>query len=110
MTQFTLSTHVLDLDSGQPAEGLLVALATAEGDLIGQVATDADGRIKEWPDVSQLEGGTYSLVFEVSVWYAEREQACFYPEVRVEFIADEARHYHVPLLLNRFGYSTYRGS
>lgn len=110
MTQFTLSTHVLDLDSGMPATGLVVALANADGDLIGQVSTDEDGRISTWPGVSALPGGTYSLVFEVSVWYATQEISCFYPEVRVEFIADEARHYHVPLLLNRYGYSTYRGS
>jgi 5-hydroxyisourate hydrolase len=115
MHNATLSSHVLDLDAGAPAVALQVSLyaldtqdALDSGDqLLASKNTNSDGRASDWPELAM---GTYALVFAVGAWYKSRAAACFYPQVRVEFIVDAARHYHVPLLLNRHGYSTYRGS
>lgn len=110
MSGISLSTHVLDLDEGMPAVKLTVSLADADGKLLARAGTDADGRVGAWPGVESLTPGTYVLIFEVGPWYAARGTRCFFPEIRILFEADTERHYHVPLLLNRYGYSTYRGS
>lgn len=110
MSKISLSTHVLDLDAGAPAANLSVCLADADGRLLARAGTDADGRISEWPGVATLATGDYELTFEVGQWYGARGQRSFYPRVRIAFSADSARHYHVPLLLNRHGFTTYRGS
>jgi 5-hydroxyisourate hydrolase len=113
MTQATLSSHVLDLDAGAPAAGLKVTLLHGD-DAARELAcatTDADGRIPDWPGIAGLPVGRYALVFETCDWYAARGVECFYPRIRVEFqITGSQPHYHVPLLLNRHGYTTYRGS
>lgn len=106
----SLSTHVLNLADGQPAAGLTVTLSVADGATIGSAVTDEDGRISAWPGADDLATGLYQLQFDTAPWFASRGETSFYPRVRIEFDADTARHYHVPLLLNRFGYSTYRGS
>jgi 5-hydroxyisourate hydrolase len=104
----SLSTHVLDATRGEPAAGLRVRLYRG-GDLIADVATDADGRIRD--AFPPLEAGTHRLVFETGAYFAGREVACFYPRVEVCFaVEDPGRHHHVPLLLSPFAYSTYRGS
>jgi 5-hydroxyisourate hydrolase len=111
----TISTHVLDTAHGRPAAGVPVTLevATADGwDRVGQASTDADGRA---PGLlsgdSAVHPGVHRLVFDTGAWFAERGVAAFYPRVIVTFeIADATDHYHVPLLLSPFGYSTYRGS
>jgi hydroxyisourate hydrolase len=110
MTRVTLSIHVLDLDAGAPASALRVVLASASGERLAEAETDDNGRITQWPGLDGLDEGRYSLTFDVGGWYAGRGQQCFYPRVCIEFVADAPRHYHVPLLLNRHGYSTYRGS
>jgi len=119
MISATLSSHVLDLARGRPAAGLaaeLWSIATASaGDGAAQrlaaARTDDDGRIGRWDPEVTLDSGVYELLFFTGEWFAGRGEHCFYPEVRVRFeIDDAASHYHVPLLLNRFGYSTYRGS
>ncbi|MEM1231891.1 MAG: hydroxyisourate hydrolase [Pseudomonadota bacterium] len=108
--EFSLSTHVLELDSGLPAAELQVQLFGPGGaQPLAAASTDDDGRIKDW-GTAALPCGTYVLEFAVAAWYRARGEEGFYPRVRVEFDAAEARHYHVPLLMNRFGYSTYRGS
>ena len=106
-----ITTHVLDVSAGRPAAGLRVRLehvapgATAE---IARAVTDAAGRVTTLgPDV--IEPGTYRLVFDTGSYLGVEEP--FFPEVAVTFAAADAReHYHVPLLLSPFGYSTYRGS
>jgi len=108
----TLSTHILNLDVGSRVEGMQVELRAAHPDgtasgALATAATDADGRIADWP---ALEPGCYELSFAVGDWFSARDQTCFYPRIRIEFNIDEQRHYHVPLLLNRFGFSSYRGS
>jgi len=105
-----ITTHVLDTTKGVPAKGLAVLLELRDKDrwfLLGQGVTDADGRVMTLlPPEHELRIGTYRLTFAVGAW-----QEGFYPEVAVTFsVKDPERTYHVPLLLNPFGYSTYRGS
>lgn len=106
----TLSTHVLDTSLGKPAAGITVVLETVEGQAIGDGITDGDGRVGTiGPE--RLEAGDYRLRFASGGYFAARGEVGFYPEVVVVFtIADADQHYHVPVLLNPFGYSTYRGS
>ena len=101
----TLSTHVLDTAHGRPARGIPVQLQDDAGSVLAEGVTDDDGRVASLG--AELPGGTYTLRFQVSVHQPDG----FYPEVAVTFaVADDERHYHVPLLLSPFGYSTYRGS
>lgn len=113
-----LTTHVLDTATGRPASGLAVELFRLDGDRrtsIATAVTNADGRC----DAPLLAGedfatGTYELVFSAGV-YLDRSglalpEPKFLDEVVIRFGMAEARHYHVPLLLSPFGYSTYRGS
>jgi 5-hydroxyisourate hydrolase len=106
----TLSTHVLDTSLGTPAAGITVVLETVEGQAIGDGITDGDGRVGSiGPE--RLDEGDYRLRFASGAYFAGRGVDAFYPEVVVVFtIADADQHYHVPVLLNPFGYSTYRGS
>jgi 5-hydroxyisourate hydrolase len=108
----TVSTHVLDASAGQPAAGVAVSLSSAgpSGSWVpvepGQ--TDGDGRYRFW---AVTEPGMYRLVFGTGAYFAARGVAAFYPEVTITFtVADPGTHYHVPLLLSPFAYSTYRGS
>ncbi len=110
----SVSTHVLDIHRGRPAEGVSVALDRRDGDgwsRIKQAATDADGRVKELVPEGQLAQGTYRITFDTGAYFAAQEIEGFYPEASIVFIIrDPAAHYHVPLLLSAHGYSTYRGS
>ncbi len=105
-----ISTHVLDTARGTPAAGISAVLEVKAGEAwreVGRSATDADGRIRSFVPVGQtLTAGTYRLRFETAAY-----QTGFYPEVVITFaVTNAAQHYHVPLLLSPFGYSTYRGS
>jgi 5-hydroxyisourate hydrolase len=112
----TVTTHVLDLVSGRPAAGMAVALeardATGAWKRLGEGATDQDGRLAGLaPPGAGLEAGVHRLLFDTGAWFAARGVAGFYPEVSVAFeVSDPTGHYHVPLLLSPYGYSTYRGS
>lgn len=106
----SISTHVLDTASGTPAAGVAVVLEAQAGAgwrEIGRTVTDGDGRIRSFVASGEvLPAGCYRLRFDTGSY-----QKGFYPEVVITFTADEAgQHYHVPLLLSPFGYSTYRGS
>jgi 5-hydroxyisourate hydrolase len=109
----TLSTHVLDAASGQPAAGVRVALDRRDGDgwrALGEGVTDADGRVDDLAP-GGLGAGVHRLVFATGEYFAATGQTGFYPEVPVIFeVTDTGRHYHVPLLLSPFAFSTYRGS
>lgn len=102
----TLSTHVLDTATGEPARGMRVHLARSgdtRWEVVDEFDTDADGRISTF---GELPGGIYRLGFETGEW-----GNVFLPFVHVVFTVDPERdHYHVPLLLSPFGYTTYRGS
>ena len=109
-----LSTHVLDVATGAPAEGIAVTLYRVDGgrQRIATAKTDADGRIAA-PFGGSLEAGTYEIVFAVGSYFAVRKQlgGAFYDEIPVRFRIESATaKYHVPLLLAPWGYSTYRGS
>lgn len=103
-----LTTHVLDGAAGAPASGVEVTLLDADGVAVASGRTDADGRLALGPD--ELSAGTYALVFATGPYFAARDTETFYPSVTVSFTVTDARHYHVPLLLSPFAYSTYRGT
>jgi len=111
----TISTHVLDLELGVPAAGLPVALFRLETDgrpeLIAELETDADGRIRSLL-LEELVVGEYQLVFDLAAYAATLDRdADFFENLAVGIRVDDAdRSYHVPLLLSPFGLSTYRGS
>jgi 5-hydroxyisourate hydrolase len=110
----TLSTHVLDTTTGLPAAGVVVRLERAEsalglGDVLARDTTDANGRVATLAK-PPLEPGIYRLVFEVESYFGSRGIESFYPEIMIRFRIETERHYHVPLLLAPFGYTTYRGS
>jgi 5-hydroxyisourate hydrolase len=105
-----VTTHVLDNALGVPAAGIAVALCGPTGDVIATGVTDADGRVTDLgPD--RLPEGDYRLEFHVGQYFAAAGRQTFFPRVTIEFVlAVESAHYHVPLLLSPFAYSTYRGS
>jgi 5-hydroxyisourate hydrolase len=99
----SLSTHVLDTARGEPAAGVGIRLER-DGVTVREAVTDADGRVREF---GPIEPGRYRLVFDTAAYLGTD---AFFPSVTVEFAVADDRHYHVPLLLSPFGYSTYRGS
>ena len=120
----TVTTHVLDAALGRPAAGIPVRLEQLEppgrpdqadpdgprADLVAAANTDADGRVSDL-SVGELPRGTYRLVFDTGTYFARTGRETFYPQVVVVFrLDDPGQHYHVPLLLSPFAYSTYRGS
>ncbi|MFE4582813.1 hydroxyisourate hydrolase [Streptomyces chartreusis] len=126
-TTASVSTHILDTSVGRPAGGVAVRLAArsgrdAEWQALGGSATDADGRCKDLPALP--EGTTHvRLDFAVEPYFEKKQAdaqqdapanrdsgAVFFPEVAITFAVKPGEHYHVPLLLNPFGYSVYRGS
>ena len=105
----TLSTHVLNLGTGMPQRGLAVSLLNEDGDFMAKGITDTSGRISEWKDIIGLLPGTYRLRFLVGNEASVANH--FYHSIEVEIrLSGEQPHYHLPLLLNEFGYTTYRGS
>lgn len=113
MSQIT--SHVLDTSIGKPAEGIAIALFALAGSSATQLAsaqTDSDGRVSSLlgSDVV-LDAGHYKLRFELDAYFTKHATNAFYPYAEIVFeVAGGGQHYHVPLLLNPFVYSTYRGS
>ena len=111
-----ITTHVLDLASGSPARGVAVKLELMTGDrgwiALAEKTTDADGRVKDLLAAgAKLDPGRYRLTFATGAYFAARGLEHFHPEAAITFeVKDGAQHYHVPLLVSPFGYSTYRGS
>jgi 5-hydroxyisourate hydrolase len=124
-----ITTHVLDTALGRPAAGVPVRLERADGHeqpdphnawgaeeaalvagALGEGTTDADGRVRELGP-ERITAGRYRLVFDTASYFQRTGQRGFFPEVVLTFhVEDPAQHYHVPLLLSPFAYSTYRGS
>src|SRR5690242_8695275 len=109
-----LTTHILDTSKGTPAVGVHVVLCQQQKRTWTEIAkgtTNEDGRI---PDLLKksvvLELGTYKLRFETQSYFSRQAIQTFYPFVEITFQVTTKEHYHVPLLLNPYGYSTYRGS
>lgn len=110
-----ITTHVLDTSLGQPAEGVVVTLARLGDDDaaidLRHGVTDGDGRITTLLGPGPVEPGVYRLTFETTAYFASTRRESFYPRVEIAFhVVEGSEHYHVPLLLSPFGYSTYRGS
>ncbi len=109
----TLSTHVLDATTGRPAAGVQVRLERDTDSRwmpAGQGLTGPDGRLRLAGD-GEFEPGVYRITFASGAYFAARGSASFYPEVTITFeMTAPDEHYHVPLLLSPFAYSTYRGS
>jgi 5-hydroxyisourate hydrolase len=111
-----ITTHILDTARGTPARGVVAVLEVPDGahgwSELGRGTTGDDGRIAAFnPPVAALKPGVYRLRFATGDYFAASRVPSFYPEVHVIVrIDDPAQHYHVPLLLSPFGYSTYRGS
>lgn len=108
-----ITTHVLDTSRGCPAAGVPVVLDVAvdsDWRTVGRGTTDADGRANDLLS-SAPQDGRYRLTFDTGAYFRAVGEAGFYPEVSVTFTVGRGEaHYHVPLLLSPFGYSTYRGS
>ncbi|MGV9659248.1 hydroxyisourate hydrolase [Streptomyces koyangensis] len=131
-TTASVSTHILDTSIGRPAEGVRVTLSARTGAgapwaELGASRTDADGRCKDLPALP-AETAHVRLDFDTEAYFAAdgtepkkqaeaqqdaprvRDSGAFFPEVAITFAVSQGEHYHVPLLLNPFGYSVYRGS
>ena len=112
----TISTHVLDTALGSPAANIAVTLERVDERgatvPISTGVTNADGRVPSLAlNVASLPGGTYRLRFQVADYFAATKRETFYAAICVDFkVHADPQHYHVPLLLSPFGYSTYRGS
>src|SRR5688572_12778446 len=112
MSQIT--THVLDTTRGKPAAGISIVLYKYESDVWVEITrgiTNEDGRIVNLvPGDVALMKGIYKLRFEIGTYFERSSVPSFYPYIEIIFNIQTQEHYHVPLLLNPFGYSTYRGS
>lgn len=107
-----ITTHVLDTALGVPAAGVDVTLDLRQGSawtMIGRGITDPNGRVSSFSNAT-LEAGTYRLTFATAAYHRRAGVAPFFPEVVVTFDALTSGHYHVPLLLSPYGFSTYRGA
>jgi 5-hydroxyisourate hydrolase len=109
-----ITTHVLDISLGRPAQGIAVILqmqAGAEWKEIARGVTSPEGRLADLLPPGKFARGTYRLRFETGLYFAARQAASFYPYVEVTFdVTDAAQHFHVPLLVSPYSYTTYRGS
>lgn len=108
-----ITTHILDASAGVPANQVNVQLKFFQHDeyvLLDQKRTDADGRIKDFT-LTDFKAGHYQLVFEILDYFQSKQVACFYPKVCIDFmVSDVNAHFHVPLLISPYSYTTYRGS
>jgi len=119
----TLSSHILDTHLGKPAADVAVTLHRIRDNgvatLLAHGTTNSDGRVT--PDAwqfdtaidsteHQLNTGRYTVTFDTQSYFDAQQLTAFYPQVVIDFVVNDASHYHVPLLLSAHGYSTYRGS
>ena len=110
-----ITTHALDTSLGRPAQGLTITLSR-RGDqgawiLLASGVTNDDGRITDLLEAGSLRSGVYQMCFETGAYHTGLGVEGFYPEASIVFeVKDVSQHYHIPLLISPFGYSTYRGS
>ena len=108
-----LTTHILDTSKGKPAEDITIILYSGGNDEwkeMSRTKTNEDGRVQGAVNKAGLQQGIYKLRFETKDYFDKDTIPTFYPYVEIVFEIGTEEHYHVPLLLNPFGYSTYRGS
>ena len=105
----SLSSHVLDTTLGKPAANMQLTLTTPQGQQVS-ASTNADGRCNQWQDV-QFGAGVYQLRFHTREYLLSHHPEAFYPFVDIHFeLVENGGHYHVPLLISPYGFSSYRGS
>ena len=112
---YQLSSHILDVSTGMPASGVTVQLEqlnekTKVWMFLDKKVTDEQGRIKEFLDQSKQNKGIYKLTFFVKEYFTSKKTESFYPFIDVVFQIHDDKHYHVPITLSAYGYSTYRGN
>ena len=109
-----ITTHVLDTSRGAPARDMPVAVHAWQSGAWAQIGagrTDSDGRVASLLPDGPVAPGTYRLTFATGEWFAVEKVEGFYPEITVVFAIDDGTtHYHIPLLISPYAYSTYRGS
>ena len=113
--EYRLSSHILDISTGLPAEIVPVKLEklnqdTNEWALIDQKKTDKNGRIGNFLQETKTDKGIYRLTFLIADYFAGKNTKSFYPFIEVVFEIKDDKHYHVPITLSPYGYSTYRGN
>ncbi|MES1176618.1 MAG: hydroxyisourate hydrolase [Myxococcales bacterium] len=110
----SITTHVLDTALGKAAAGISVQLSVRAGEQLRTLAlstTDSDGRVRQFATEAPLGAGIYQLSFDTAAYFRITQRATFFEKVTLEFsVASGNEHYHVPLLLSPFGYTTYRGT
>ncbi|MDE5491425.1 hydroxyisourate hydrolase [Elizabethkingia meningoseptica] len=113
-TKFQLSSHVLDITTGQPASGIRVNLEKQRQDKswesIEVKTTDSNGRISDFLSSVKDNTGIYKVTFYTEEYFKMQKISTFYPYIEVVFTISDNKHYHVPITLSPYGYSTYRGS
>ena len=110
-----ITTHILDTSTGKPAVGVRVSLSrvqNANRAVVSSGVTDADGRLRDLvPAADKVNAGVFELTFETGTYFRARGVEPFHPRVTIIIeITDPQQHYHVPVLISPFGYTTYRGS
>ena len=113
--EYQLSSHILDISTGSPAAGVKIALHQQASDgtwkLVDEKYTDSNGRIKDFlPQTGNQHRGIYKLVFYTKPYFEQQKVSSFFPFVEVVFELKDDAHYHIPITLSPYGYSTYRGS
>jgi 5-hydroxyisourate hydrolase len=112
---YQLSSHILDISSGAPASGVPVILekydeTTKIWSYVDEKTTDKNGRITDFLNYKDTKNGIYKLRFLVADYFKSKKTESFYPFIEVVFQIKDANHYHVPITLSSYGYSTYRGN
>jgi 5-hydroxyisourate hydrolase len=109
-----ITTHVLDTAAGRPGKAIAIELERDDAgswQRVGAGTTDDDGRLRTLTPAGPVAPGVYRIRFHTGAYFAAHQQHGFFPVVEIQFtVSDGAQHYHVPLLLSPYGYSTYRGS
>ena len=110
MNKSAITSHILDLQKGKPAVGVKITLTSPTNEVFTG-HSDEDGRVVLWNKELDLQAGNWQAHFDIQPWFAASEIETFYHEAVIAFIVKKLdEHYHIPLLLNSHGYSTYRGS
>lgn len=112
---YQLSSHILDINSGNPAAGVKIILSKFDKgnntwNVVEERFTDENGRVKDFLEENNNNKGIYKLTYNVAPYFESKSQETFYPYIDVVFEIKDDNHYHVPITLSPFGYSTYRGS
>jgi 5-hydroxyisourate hydrolase len=112
---YQLSSHILDVSKGLPAAGVTIKLEklnehTKVWSFVDEKVTDANGRISNFLDAKNANDGIYKLTYLVADYFKKNNEQSFYPFIEVVFQIKDKAHYHVPITLSAYGYSTYRGN